>query len=71
MPTRPGDALLDFQIETAPPVYLANRLYDDVEIPEMARVLCAAVFLVHEKAEHASSTSMTARATQRGRITPF
>jgi hypothetical protein len=25
MPTRPGDALLDFQIETAPPVYLANR----------------------------------------------
>jgi hypothetical protein len=53
MPTRPGDGLLDFQIETTPLVYLANLLYDDTEIPDMARVRCAAVFQVQEKAERA------------------
>jgi hypothetical protein len=53
MPTRPETALLDFQIETAPLVHLANLLYDNIDAPETVRVLRAAVFQVHEKAERA------------------
>jgi hypothetical protein len=51
--TDPESALLDFQYETAPLVYLAQSIEEGGDVPEQGRVLCQAVQVVHERAERA------------------
>ncbi len=57
-PKHPEAALLDFQWETAPLVFLAEHLEEASEIPDEVRALCLAVQKVHRKAEEALEHSV-------------
>jgi hypothetical protein len=53
VPAHPETSLLDFQFETLPHICLAFTLLEDLEASDDVRVLCSAVFQVHEKGERA------------------